>query len=102
MKYLSDNIARLPDILFLDLSMPRKTGFECLAEIKEDEKLKDLSVIMLSTSYSRDMNFEQGLINTLSKMGSDEFIRKPSNYDQLKQLIHQSLNRLLEKQTNTL
>ena len=41
MDFLSDNpLKRLPDILFLDLNMPRKSGFECLAEIKEIDKLK--------------------------------------------------------------
>ena len=40
-----------PDILFLDLNMPRKKGFECLAEIKRNEKLKSLPVIVYSTSF---------------------------------------------------
>ena len=54
MNYLSMNSNNLPDILFLDLSMPRKNGLECLSEIKQDKKLKDLSLVMLSTSNSKD------------------------------------------------
>ena len=38
MDYLLKNPEQLPDIIFLDLSMPRKNGFECLAELKENEK----------------------------------------------------------------
>ena len=76
--------------------MPRKTGFECLAEIKEDERWKNLHVVMLSTSYARDVIYEQGLMNTLTKMGSEQFIRKPSNYDQLKELIYEALKKLTE------
>ena len=42
MDHLLKNLMDLPDVLFLDLSMPRKTGFECLIEIKEDKKLEEI------------------------------------------------------------
>ena len=58
MKYLADNLEQLPNILFLDLNMPRKNGFECLVEIRENEKLKDLSVVIFSTSYPQDKSYE--------------------------------------------
>ena len=96
MDYLAQKTPPLPHVIFLDLSMPRKTGFECLAEIKEDERWKNLHVVMLSTSYARDVIYEQGLMNTLTKMGSEQFIRKPSNYDQLKELIYEALKKLTE------
>jgi len=50
MVYLSDNVGHLPDLLFLDLNMPKKNGQECLQEIKQNEKLKHLPVIIYSTS----------------------------------------------------
>ena len=50
----AENFQPLPDVLFLDINMPRKNGFECLEEIKQNEKLKHLSVIMFSTSNSRE------------------------------------------------
>ena len=40
----------LPDILFLDLNMPRKNGFECLSAIKQTKKLNQVPVIIFSTS----------------------------------------------------
>jgi CheY-like chemotaxis protein len=43
MDYLNKHTMELPDVLFLDLSMPRKTGFECLTEIKENLLFSDLS-----------------------------------------------------------
>ncbi len=52
MTYLSEKTEHLPNALFLDINMPRKNGFECLAEIKNNKKLKDLPVIMFSTSNS--------------------------------------------------
>ena len=97
MNYLNKNSAHLPDILFLDLSMPRKTGFECLTEIKEDKKLKDIPVIVFTTSFGRGINFEESLINTLSKIGAQEYVRKPGDFEQLKQIIHKSLIVEIEK-----
>ena len=35
------NTSKLPTVIFLDLNMPRKNGFECLAEIKVNEKLEN-------------------------------------------------------------
>jgi CheY-like chemotaxis protein len=97
MNYLHANTNQLPDVLFLDLSMPRKSGFECLTEIKEDEKLKDLPVIMISTSFPRDNKYEQNIINMLYKIGAMDYIRKPGNYQSLKEVIHTSLIKVIVK-----
>lgn len=97
MNYLSENSKNLPDLLFLDLSMPRKNGFECLCEIKEHESLKDIPVVMFSTSYPRDQIYEAGMINTLLKIGAYHFIRKPVDFAQLKQVIHQTLTMFAER-----
>lgn len=97
MAYLEKNLEDLPDVIFLDLSMPRKNGFECLTEIKENEKLKHLRVVMFSTSYTRDKNYELGMINTLYKIGAADFIRKPDDFTQLKKIIHDSLIKVLGK-----
>ena len=91
MNYLSKNSEQLPDFLFLDLNMPRKNGFECLVEISENEKLKDISVIILSTSFAQDRNYEEGMIKNLLKLKASVFIRKPSDFAQLKQVILDAL-----------
>lgn len=54
MTWLAENAEKLPDVLFLDLNMPRKNGVECLSEIKESEKLKQLPVIIYSTHMHAD------------------------------------------------
>ena len=95
MEYLHLNTANLPHVLFLDLSMPRKTGFECLAEIKEHELLKNLPVVMYTTSYTRSLDFEDKLKNTLSKMGAKDYIRKPGDFEILKQVIHEALLKVI-------
>ena len=47
MKLLTEKTDELPHVLFLDLNMPRKNGFECLSEIKLNEKLKKFLVIII-------------------------------------------------------
>jgi CheY-like chemotaxis protein len=97
MVYLNDNLKDLPDVLFLDLSMPRKTGFECLTEIKEHERLKNLSVIVFTTPYGSNNEFEKSLMLLLSGIGAQEYIRKSSDPDELKLVIQKILMDIKEK-----
>jgi CheY-like chemotaxis protein len=85
MQLLTNETNVLPHVLFLDLNMPRKNGFECLTEIKLSSKLKQLPVIVFSTS------FEQEVVNQLYKNGAQYFIRKPSEFSQFKKIIQLSL-----------
>ncbi len=85
MQLLNDEKEQLPDILFLDLNMPRKNGFICLSEIKRTERLKRVPVIIFTTSY------EPEIVNLLYKKGAQYYIRKPNDFEQLKKIIYQSL-----------
>lgn len=89
MQLLMNDTNELPDVLFLDLNMPRKNGFECLSEIKHSQRLQVLPVIIFSTS------FEQEVINLLFINGAQYFIRKPSEFSQFKIIIHQTFSTLL-------
>ena len=82
----------LPHVLFLDLNMPRKNGFECLSEIKLNKKLKQLPVIIFSTSL------DQEVLNLLYKNGAQYYIRKPAKFSQLKQIIEQTLTLITQCQ----
>jgi CheY-like chemotaxis protein len=97
MNYLAERYEYLPDVLFLDLSMPRKTGFECLDEIKEDKKLKKIPVVIFTIPFGRSIEFEKTMMNSLSGMGAHEYISKPNNLEQLKQVIHKALINVMEK-----
>jgi CheY-like chemotaxis protein len=97
MNYLIENSEHLPDVLFLDLSMPLKTGFECLSEIKENKKLKALSVIMFSTSYPQDLKYELNIMKMLYDIGAQDYIRKPNDFAKLKQIIHNALIKVIGK-----
>ncbi len=50
MDHLLNRSVSLPDVIFIDLNMPRKNGSECLVIIKQNEKLKHIPVIIYSTS----------------------------------------------------
>lgn len=91
MNYLDENSDNLPLVLFLDINMPRKNGLECLGEIRQNRKLKDLPVVIFSTSNSWDT------INTLFRSGAHVFIHKPSDFSQLKQVIHHAIPLAAEK-----
>jgi len=97
MDHLSKNSDQLPDVLFLDLSMPRKGGFECLTEMKDDIKLKDIPIVMFSTSYTQDFNYELGMIAVLYKLGVQDYIRKPGTVAELKELILHSLRKVIKE-----
>ena len=85
MQLLSNKTNKLPDVLFLDLNMPRKNGFECLEEIKKNKKLTALPVVVFSTS------FEQEVVNRLYDTGAKYFIRKPSEFSLYKKIILHTL-----------
>ena len=91
MNYLAEKLEYPPHVLFLDINMPRKNGIECLTEIRQNEKFKDPPVVMFSTSNSWDT------INRLFKSGAHVYIRKPSDFGQLKQVIHHALPLAAEK-----
>lgn len=88
MRLLLNESFPLPDVLFLDLNMPRKNGFECLSEIKSNDKLKLLPVVVYSTS------FEQEVVNQLYQAGAEYFIRKPPLFSHFQTIILQTLAKI--------
>lgn len=97
MNYLNEHSGDLADILFLDLNMPRKTGLECLTEIKQSKKLKGLHVVTFSTFYARYINYERDIVSNLSEIGVHDNIRKPGDFEKLKEIIHNALIIATEK-----
>jgi CheY-like chemotaxis protein len=68
----------LPDIIFLDINMPEMNGWDSLTELKKHSSLKDIPVVMYSTSSMlRD-------VQAAKKLGANFFYTKPDNVRQLK------------------
>src|SRR5687767_14662538 len=75
MTFLNSNTDKLPDALFLDLNMPRKNGSECLREIKKDERMRGLPVIIYSTSLHpeiADLLYRDGAYYYIKKSNMQE------------------------------
>lgn len=75
----------LPDVLFLDLNMPRKNGFASLGEIKRNSVLQQLPVIIISTSSELDT------IKKTFRDAAHYYICKPVDFLQLKKTIYEAL-----------
>jgi len=60
-----------PDLMFLDVMMPRKNGYEVCQELKNDSNLKSIYIIMLSAK-GQETDKEKAL-----NLGADEFMTKP-------------------------
>jgi CheY-like chemotaxis protein len=76
----------IPDIIFLDLNMPRKTGMECVGEIRKSSAFKDIPIIILTTSCTeRD-------VMALKESGANLFIVKPNAHQVLIDTLKDVLN----------
>ncbi|MEQ8471716.1 MAG: response regulator [Marinoscillum sp.] len=86
MEYLKKNASNLPHVLFLDLNMPLKPGFDCLCEIRETESLKELPIIIYSTSAITEV------MDLLYANGAHYYIRKPADFSHLKSVIQKAIS----------
>ena len=71
----------IPDVIFLDLNMPEKNGKECLREIRDNDSLKNIPVVIYSTSSSKkdqDDTFE---------LGAALYVVKPTSYTTLRKTM---------------
>ncbi|WP_198439684.1 response regulator [Pareuzebyella sediminis] len=71
---LREDITSLPKLIFLDLNMPEKSGFECIVEIRRNEALKKIPVIVYSTSSSA------GDKENSIRLGANSYLTKSNCY----------------------
>ncbi len=81
LKILRNEKEHLPDYIFLDLNMPKMDGRTCLAELKKDVKLKNIPVIIFSTS-SQPKDIEE-----TRELGAAYFLTKSSDFKKLQKEI---------------
>ncbi|AFY43491.1 response regulator [Nostoc sp. PCC 7107] len=70
-----------PDIVLLDLNLPRKDGREVLAEMKSDDHLKRIPVVVLTTSQS-----EEDILKAYN-LAANCYITKPVDFDQFVKIV---------------
>jgi CheY-like chemotaxis protein len=71
-----------PSIILLDLNMPRKDGREALAELKADESLRQIPVVILTTSN------DEVDVQDAYDLGASSYITKPVTHAQLTEVMH--------------
>lgn len=86
MEKLQQRLPSLPSLVFLDINMPRKNGFQCLREMRERTLLQDVPVVIISTSN------EEKIIEKLYSQGANYYICKPNSFEKLKQAIYDVLS----------
>jgi CheY-like chemotaxis protein len=96
MEYLRKKEKPLPQLLFLDLNMPRKNGLQCLMEIRGNEKLKDISVAIYSTSNS-EKDIEETFLH-----GANIYIHKPADFNILKQVLEKAVRTTIQYKDETM
>ncbi|KIX22501.1 transcriptional regulator [Flavobacterium sp. 316] len=83
MDFLNNPESVLPNIIFLDLNMPIKSGIDCLKEIKQNDRFKDIAIAIYSTSSS-----DEDVENTFV-LGANIYIKKPSDFNTLKKVLNE-------------
>ncbi|MFB9079164.1 response regulator [Flavobacterium procerum] len=82
MDLLNNPNSRRPDIVFLDINMPRCNGMQCLEMIRgEDSIFKELPVIILSTSS------DPSAVQKAFDLGASFYVVKPATYNEIKYFI---------------
>jgi CheY-like chemotaxis protein len=77
--------SELPDLIFLDINMPKMDGFEFLVHIKRDQRLSNIPVIFYSTTK------DESQISKATKLGASAFISKTSDYKSLCEILQHFL-----------
>jgi CheY-like chemotaxis protein len=75
--------ANRPDLVLLDLNLPRKSGIEVLEEIKSDPELSTIPVVVLTTSEA-----EEDIVRAY-KLHANAYITKPVDFEQFTRIVHQ-------------
>jgi len=78
-----ENGRQLPTVILLDLKLPRMDGLELLRQIRADERLKRLPVVVLTSSK------EQQDIMASYDLGANSYIRKPVDFDRFTEAVRQ-------------
>lgn len=81
-KYNKASSCPRPDLILLDLNMPKKDGREALKEIKSTPQLRQIPIVVLTTSKA-----EEDVYRTY-ELGVNSFISKPVSYEELVKLVH--------------
>ena len=79
-------LSSLPDMIFLDINMPVMNGWQCLKVLKEDDRYKNIPVVVYSSSsHQREKDIA-------TDMGAANFFTKPDNFYEFKEKLSMLVN----------
>lgn len=81
--YADRNLEEMPQVILLDLKLPRIDGLEVLKRLRMEERTRLLPVVILTSSKE-----EQDLLNSY-RLGANSYIRKPVDFDQFTESVKQ-------------
>ena len=84
---ITDELIVIPDYILIDMNMPRKTGLECLRELRAQREFDETPIIMYSTTISQTVR------EALMKAGATHVFQKPSKYEAWASVLEKVLNR---------
>ena len=84
--YLEHARQHLPGVILLDLNMPRMNGYEALSELKADQALRRIPIIVLTTS-----NADEDILRSYD-LGVNSFITKPASFQELTEVARRVID----------
>lgn len=82
-RYVGREVSDTPEVILLDLKLPKINGLEVLQRIRQDERTSLVPVVVLTTSDEERDKIES------YRLGANSFIRKPVNFEQFSEAILQ-------------
>lgn len=83
LEYLYGPEAKLPDLILMDLKLPKVSGLEVLQRIRQDPKTVTLPIVILTSSDE-----ERDILESYS-LGANSYIRKPVDFDEFIEAVRQ-------------
>jgi CheY-like chemotaxis protein len=91
LNYLRNESNRLPDLIFLDMNMPRLNGRQCLEELKKHPRLRSIPVVVYSTTKREED------VRETSRLGAVCFLTKPVLFNEITAAIDDMVSRYIRK-----
>jgi len=82
-KFAADEDSPRPGLILLDLNMPRKDGREALKEIKSDPDLRQIPIVVMTTSKAEEDVYRS------YDLGVNSFVKKPVSFDHLADVLRE-------------